>query len=70
MVVGTQFTGSVAANSAQRWFTFGWPASWNVNFKLHAPRNTIIEGAFRDGKLGQVKVTPESRRKDIVLLHE
>jgi hypothetical protein len=30
MVVGTQFTGSVAANNAQRWFTFGWPASWDV----------------------------------------
>jgi len=30
MVVGTQFTGSVGPNSAQRWFTFGWPASWNV----------------------------------------
>jgi hypothetical protein len=30
MVVGTQFTGSVPANSAQRWFTFNWPANWNV----------------------------------------
>lgn len=30
MVVGTQFTGSVAANSAKRWFTYGWPAGWNV----------------------------------------
>jgi hypothetical protein len=30
MVVGTQFTGSVAAGSAKRWFTFNWPASWNV----------------------------------------
>lgn len=30
MVVGTQFTGSIAANSATQWFTFGWPAAWNV----------------------------------------
>jgi hypothetical protein len=30
MVVGTQFTGSVAANSSHRWFTFGWPAAWEV----------------------------------------
>jgi hypothetical protein len=30
MVVGTQFTGSVAANSSHRWFTFGWPAGWEV----------------------------------------
>ena len=30
MVVGTQFTGSVAASSSKRWFTFNWPAAWNV----------------------------------------
>jgi hypothetical protein len=30
MVVGTQFTGNVGPNSAKRWFTFNWPASWNV----------------------------------------
>lgn len=30
MHVGTQFTGSVAANSSHRWFTFNWPAAWDV----------------------------------------
>jgi hypothetical protein len=30
MVVGTQFTGSVAAGSSARWFTWGWPATWHV----------------------------------------
>jgi hypothetical protein len=30
VVVGTQFTGTVAANTAHRWFTFGWPAGWEV----------------------------------------
>jgi hypothetical protein len=30
MVVGVQFTGSIAANSSKRWFTFNWPAAWNV----------------------------------------
>lgn len=30
MVVGTQFTGSVAANSSHRWFTWGWPAGWEA----------------------------------------
>jgi len=30
MVVGTQFTGSVPGNAAQRWFTFGWPATWDT----------------------------------------
>jgi len=27
---GTQFTGSLAANQTQRWFTFNWPAPWHV----------------------------------------
>jgi hypothetical protein len=27
---GVQFTGRVAANSSQRWFTFNWPACWHV----------------------------------------
>jgi hypothetical protein len=30
MRVGTQFTGAVAPNSSQRWFTFNWPAPWAV----------------------------------------
>jgi len=30
MVVGTQFTGTLPASSTRRWFTFGWPANWNV----------------------------------------
>jgi hypothetical protein len=30
MVVGTQFTGTVSPHAAGRWFTFNWPANWNV----------------------------------------
>ncbi|HZU51570.1 MAG TPA: hypothetical protein VE968_06815 [Sphingomicrobium sp.] len=30
MVVGVQFTGSLPAHATQRWFTFNWPAAWNV----------------------------------------
>jgi len=30
MVVGTQFTGSVAPGAYHRWFTWGWPASWDT----------------------------------------
>jgi hypothetical protein len=29
-VCGVQFTGSLAANQTQRWFTFNWPATWHV----------------------------------------
>ena len=30
MVVGVQFTGSVPGSSSRRWFTFNWPANWDV----------------------------------------
>ena len=43
-----------------------WPKNWSVSFKLHAPKNTTVEGVYRAGKLEQLKVTPESRSKDIV----
>jgi photosystem II stability/assembly factor-like uncharacterized protein len=29
-VCGVQFTGSLAANQTQRWFTFNWPATWHM----------------------------------------
>ena len=43
-----------------------WPAEWNVDFKLRAPGQTIVEGVLHGGKLKSLKVTPESRAKDIV----
>ena len=30
MRVGVQFTGTLASNQTQRWFTFNWPAVWHV----------------------------------------
>jgi len=45
-----------------------WPKDWDVTFKLHAPENTTVEGVFRNGKLESVKVTPESRAKDLVIM--
>ena len=30
LVVGVQFTGAVAAGTSHRWFTWGWPAAWEV----------------------------------------
>ena len=44
----------------------GWPAEWDVDFKLHAPGKTIIEGVLKGGKLENLNVTPKSRAKDIV----
>jgi len=45
-----------------------WPNEWDVDFKLHAPGNTIVEARLKDGKLEKLIVSPEERRKDIVLL--
>jgi len=43
-----------------------WPKAWDVEFKLHAPMKTVVEGVYRNGKLEQLKVTPESRAADVV----
>jgi alpha-L-fucosidase 2 len=43
-----------------------WPENWDVSFKLHAALNTTVECAYRDGKVQSLKVTPQSRRADIV----
>ena len=44
----------------------GWPAEWDVDFKLHAPGKTLVEASLKGGKLVSLKVTPASREKDIV----
>jgi hypothetical protein len=44
-----------------------WPQDWNASFKLHAPKNTTVEGRVENGKLTDLKVTPESRRKDVAI---
>ena len=43
-----------------------WPKEWNASFKLHAPYQTTVEGRVENGKVVDLKVTPESRMKDIV----
>lgn len=43
-----------------------WPKGWDVDFKLHAPLQTVIEGEYRDGRLQSLRVTPESRRNDVI----
>ena len=46
-----------------------WPKEWNASFKLHAPFQTTVEGRVENGKVLDLKVTPESREKDIQLLN-
>jgi len=44
-----------------------WPKEWNVDFKLRAPEQTTVEASVKNGKIISLKVTPESRRKDVVV---
>ncbi len=45
-----------------------WPKDVDVHFKLHAPYNTTVEAEIKKGKLIMMKVLPENRKNDIVLL--
>ncbi len=45
-----------------------WPREWDVDFKLHAPHQTTVEGRVRNGKIIDMKVSPESRRKDVTVM--
>jgi hypothetical protein len=44
-----------------------WPKDWDVEFKLHAPQQTVVEAKVKEGKIVSLKVTPESRRRDVVV---
>lgn len=43
-----------------------WPVDWDVDFKLHAPGQTLVEGSLRGGELKSFKVTPEFRAAHVV----
>ena len=43
-----------------------WPEDWDVSFKLCAANNATVECEYKDGKVQSLKVTPESRRTDII----
>jgi len=42
-----------------------WPADWDVEFKLHAHNNTIVQGEYRAGRLESLSITPSHRRDDL-----
>ena len=44
-----------------------WPLDRDISFRLHAPGRTVVEAELRGGKVVDLKVTPSSRLKDIVL---
>lgn len=53
-------------NDRQIFLLPAWPEDWDVEFKLHAPYQTTVEGTYCDGKVQHLKVTPESRAVDVI----
>ena len=45
-----------------------WPKAWDVEFRLHAPMSTTVEGVYRGGKLERLTVTPVERADDVTVL--
>jgi alpha-L-fucosidase 2 len=46
-----------------------WPAGWDADFQLHAPDQTIVRASVRSGAIVDLRVTPERRRGDVVIVH-
>lgn len=69
--------GSVALISLQRmllqydgdeiYLLPAWPEEWSARFKLLAPKNTVITGKVVNGKIEELKVSPDWRKNDIVI---
>jgi hypothetical protein len=47
-----------------------WPGDWNCEFKLYAKKKTIVEGKIVNGQVQDLKVYPESRKKDVYIGQE
>lgn len=45
----------------------GFSEKWNVEFKLYADKDTVVEVSYKEGVIQDMKVIPESRKKDIVI---
>lgn len=45
-----------------------WPVDWDVDFRLHAPRRTTVEGRLESGRVEDLTVTPASRGGDLVIV--
>ena len=45
-----------------------WPCSWDVEFKLAAPRNTVVSGKMEGGVLVDFDVSPGERRSSVRVL--
>ncbi len=44
-----------------------WPKDWDVEFKLVAPQNTVVEGEIKNGKIENIKIIPTLQEKDLFI---
>lgn len=44
-----------------------WPTAWDVDFKLRAAGNTVVRCRTNGNRIVELRVEPESRRKDVVI---
>lgn len=44
-----------------------WPLDWDVDFKLYATQNTIVDVSIRNGEIKRLEVNPSHRKNDIVI---
>jgi len=47
-----------------------WPREWDVEFKLHAPYHTVVEGKVAGGEIVELTVSPPERKADVVVWKE
>lgn len=43
-----------------------WPSDWDVDFRLHAPKGTVVRARLQNGKLEELEITPPERARDVV----
>ncbi len=66
MVLHWESSGSLLEETGPIWLLPSWPDEWDVTFKLWAPGNTMVECEFHHKQIKRLKVTPETRTKDII----
>jgi hypothetical protein len=47
-----------------------WPREWDVDFKLHAPDQTVVELTFQAGEVTRLEATPRKRLDDVIAPEE
>ena len=63
------FQSMVLQTDGRRIFLFpAWPKDWDVEFRLHVPERTDVEGVWRGGRFESLRVTPGSRRADVTVV--